>query len=309
MQSRTYPSLQSLLAMLAVYRQRSFTRAGSELGLTQTAVSHQIAQLERWLGSRLFLRGRGGVELTDEAAGMVPRVSEAVEALLRILDEARAAERGRKLRISTTSEFATQWLQKRLPGFCSANPSIDVSVTIEYRRAQLDAENVGVAIWLMGAPPHDGAIQLTDDHELVVCSPGLLAELPTTDAMLEAPLLRYEGARHTVLDWKRWHGQLYGHGRGGDKAQTGENAIGFDRGPCFPTFADMLAACEAGAGVALVRTSLVADRLAKGGLVQAFVETVRSDLQYYLVSTAAQRRRPEVIAFRNWLVHAMGLTE
>ncbi|PLP57600.1 transcriptional regulator [Mesorhizobium loti] len=304
MENRSYPSLQCLLAVLAVHRQRSFTRAAMELGLTQTAISHQIAQLERWLGCTLFLRGRAGVELTGEAMAMIPKLTEAVEGLLRVLDEARSAERGRKLRVSTTSEFATQWLQKRLPGFCSANPSIDVSVTIEYRRAQLDAENVGVAIWLMGAPPRDGAIQLTDDHELVVCSPSLLAKLPTTDAMLEAPLLRYEGARHTVLDWERWHGQLYGRTAG-----RGERSIGFDGGPCFPTFTDMIAACEASEGFALVRTSLVADRLAAGKLVQAFVETVRSDLQYYLVSTEAQRRRAEVVAFRAWLVQAMGFVE
>lgn len=302
--SKTYPSLQSLLAVLAVYRRRSFTRAGSDLGITQTAVSHQIAQLERWLGSRLFLRGRSGVELTDDAAAMVPRITEAVEALLHVLDEARSIGQSRKLRISTTSEFATQWLQRRLPDFCSANPSIDVSVTIEYRRAQLDAENVGVAIWLMGTPPRDGAVQLTDDHELVVCSPNLLAKLPRTDALLEAPLLRYEGARHTVLDWERWHEQLYGK-----TAREGERSIGFDSGPCFPTFADMIAACETGAGFALVRTSLVADKLAAGKLVQAFVETVRSDLQYYLVSTAVQRKRAEVVAFRTWLVQAMGIAE
>ncbi|CAM5542712.1 Glycine cleavage system transcriptional activator [Mycolicibacterium aubagnense] len=290
--------------MLAVDRQRSFTRAGLDLGLTQTAVSHQIAQLERWLGRTLFLRGRAGVDLAPEAGAIVPRVTEAVEALLRVLDEARSTERGRKLRISTTSEFATQWLQQRLPGFCSANPSIDVSVTIEYRRAQLDAEDVGVAIWLMGTPPHDGALRLTDDHELVVCSPGLLAKLPAANALLEAPLLRYEGARHTVLDWERWHGQLYGR-----TAREGERSIGFDSGPCFPTFADMIAACEAGDGFALVRTSLVADRLAAGKLVQAFVETVRSDLQYYFVSTPAQRKGAEVVAFRAWLVRAMGLAE
>jgi LysR family glycine cleavage system transcriptional activator len=290
--------------MLAVYRQRSFTRAGLDLGLTQTAVSHQIAQLERWLGCTLFLRGRAGVELTPEAGTIVPRVTEAVEGLLRVLDETRSVESARKLRISTTSEFATQWLQQRLPGFCSANPAIDVSVTIEYRRAQLDAENVGVAIWLMGAPPRDGALQLTDDHELVVCSPDLFAKLPATDALLEAPLLRYEGARHTVLDWERWHGQLYGGSAG-----QGKSPIAFDSGPCFPTFADMIAACEAGEGFALVRTSLVADRLAARKLVQAFDETVRSDLQYYLVSTVTQRKHAEVVAFRTWLVRAMGLAE
>ena len=53
-----------LLTFGAVARQRSFTRAADELSLTQSAVSQQVAALERQVGARLLRRGRGGVELT-----------------------------------------------------------------------------------------------------------------------------------------------------------------------------------------------------------------------------------------------------
>ena len=104
--------------MLAVYRQRSFTRAGLDLGLTQTAVSHQIAQLERWLGCTLFLRGRAGVELTPEAGTIVPKVTEAVEGLLRVLDEARSVEGvsvrpiRRSTSVSRSNTAVRSWMPK-----------------------------------------------------------------------------------------------------------------------------------------------------------------------------------------------------
>ena len=72
--------------------------------------------------------------------------------------------------------------------------------------------------------------------------------------------------------------------------------------PCFPTFSDMMAACRNDAGLALVRTSLVADDLAAGRLVKAFDETTRSDLQYHLVTSPSKRRSSDVIAFRQWIV-------
>src|SRR5687767_11989168 len=53
-----------LLTFRAVAAQRSFSRAAEELSLTQSAVSQQVAALERQLGARLLHRGRGGVRLT-----------------------------------------------------------------------------------------------------------------------------------------------------------------------------------------------------------------------------------------------------
>ena len=298
------PPLQTLRAMIAVSKARSFTRAAADLGLTQTAVSHQIAQLEAWLGTRLFVRGRGGVELTAEAEVAIPKIAAALSGLQEAVEAARPAGQSQELRISTTPEFATQWLTPRLGAFCSAHPAIDVSVTIEYRRAELDVDKVGLAIWLTGTPPQADAIRLTEDREFVVCSPTVMRKLPKRQALRAAPLLRYEGARHTVLDWQRWYGQIAGQKETHEDAASGA-PFDFDAGPCYPTFSDMLAACRDGAGLALVRTSLVADDLVTGRLLQCFTETVVSDLQYHLVTAASQRRSSNVIAFRAWMLEAM----
>lgn len=87
-QGSRLPPLQTLRAMAAVARTRSFTKAGEELGLTQTAISHQIAQLEAWLGTPLFVRSRKGVELTVLADKAIPDIVAALSALEAVLERA-----------------------------------------------------------------------------------------------------------------------------------------------------------------------------------------------------------------------------
>ncbi len=288
------PPLQTLRAFVAVAGARSFTVAADTLAVTQTAVSHQIAQLEEWIGGRLFVRDRRGVELTALGQGLHPEIVRALEALERALERARRSVGNPKLCISTTPEFSAQWLAPRLIDFCNRHPDIDVSVTVEYRRAGLADEDIDVAIRLSGVA-EDGTEQLTADEEFAVCAPEIFSILPDRDAIRVAPLLRYDGARHTMLDWRRWHAELYGETRGC------VDAIEFDGGPSYRTFTEMLDACRRGLGFALVRSSLVTDDLLAGRLMRCFTESVVSDLQYRLAIAPGRREQPGILAFHRWI--------
>lgn len=299
--STSIPSLQSLRAFAAVAETGGFTRAAEVLGLTQTAVSHQIAQLEEWLGGRVFVRDRRAVYLTPLGERLLPQVSRSLTALQKVLTSARHTSSTGSLRISTTPEFGTQWLAPRLQSFLDANRTLRISVALEYRRVDLDGGEADIAIWLGGTGGPFHAERLMLEEEFAVSSPALRNRLPKRNALLAAPLLRYEGERHTVLDWRRWHSQLYGAEEGSighDLAQE----LGFESGPNYPTFGDMLEACRQGLGFALVRTSLVADDIAAGRLVRCFVESMPSDLHYHLVLPRLRRPRPEVTAFRQWIL-------
>lgn len=293
------PPFQTLRAFVAVARAKSFTKAADVLGVTQTAVSHQIAQLEGWIGAPLFSRDRNGVLPTRLGNELLPDVSSLLENLSDVLERARrGSSTSRRLRVSTSPEFSSQWLAPRLQQFCAAHPDIDLSVTVEYRRTRFAADEVDVAIWLAGPVAEHGAEPLTNDEEFVVCAPILDRTLPDKDGLAAAPLLRYAGARHTVLDWGRWHGQMY------DRSQAAP-VEDFDSGPCYPTFAEMLEACRGGEGFALVRSSLVASDLRAGHLVRCFSESTVSDLQYQLVVSPERRRDADVLAFRTWLFAEM----
>ena len=78
--SRQFP-LNSLGVFEATARLKSFTRAGEELGMTQTAVSYQIKLLEDTLGEPLFLRRLRQVALTEIGERLAPRVGEAFDIL------------------------------------------------------------------------------------------------------------------------------------------------------------------------------------------------------------------------------------
>src|SRR5215207_7358286 len=90
-----------LLTFAAVARQRSFTRAADELSLTQSAVSQQVAALERQVGARLLRRGRGGVELTpigEHLLAHATALAERVDLVQAQLEEIVAKEQ-RELRV------------------------------------------------------------------------------------------------------------------------------------------------------------------------------------------------------------------
>ena len=291
----SFPPFQTLRAFVAVAELKSFTKAAELLCVTQTAVSHSVAQLESWLGARLFVRDRRGVELTSLGAKLAPELGRSIESLAEMLERARRLSARGQLRISTTPEFSTQWLSPRIPDFCGRHPDVDLSVVVEYRRTRFAVDDVDIAIWLGGVLQQPGAEILTSDEEFAVCAPAVAKTLPSRGALRAAQLLRYEGSRYTALDWRRWYGQVSG---------TDSEAVGieFDDGPCYATFSEMLAACKQGAGIALVRTSLVADELLGGRLQRCFSETINSDLQYQLMVSDERRNDPEVLAFRSWLL-------
>ena len=79
--------MQGIRAFLAVAETGSFTRAAAELGLTQTAVSHQIAQLEKWLGGELFLRERRNTKLTLLGESLLPGIAASLTNLHHVLTQ------------------------------------------------------------------------------------------------------------------------------------------------------------------------------------------------------------------------------
>src|SRR3954466_12531649 len=122
--SRQVP-LNALRVFEAAARLMSFTKAGEELGLTQTAVSYQVKLLEDTLGEPLFLRRPRQVTLTPAGERLAPKLSEAFalmgDAIASLKDTADGT-----LIIHSTATFAARWLARHLGSFQLENPGLAV---------------------------------------------------------------------------------------------------------------------------------------------------------------------------------------
>src|ERR1700761_6303481 len=137
------PSLNGLRAFEAAARHMSFTRAASELNVTQTAISHQIRRLEEQLGMKLFVRRNRALVLTREAQTYLPSVRSAFEDLRQATARLRRPDQEGVLTVSTTASLATKWLVSRVAAFQDANPGIAVRITtsahlVDFRREEVD---------------------------------------------------------------------------------------------------------------------------------------------------------------------------
>ncbi len=287
------PSLNGLRAFEAAARHLSFTRAASELNVTQTAISHQIRRLEQELGIRLFVRQNRALELTPEARDYLPGVRAAFNDLRLATDRLLRKDDGHVLTVSTLASLAAKWLLPRLSAFQEANPGIDVRITTSTHLVDFERDHVDAAIrYGRGQWPGVRADWLMADELFPVCSPLLLQG--------KKPLRRPEDLRDHVLlhtsstnsdDWRLW---LTAAGLPTD--------ISRQPGITFDLILMTVQAAIDGIGVAMGRTSYVQDDIAKARLVVPFEIALPADAGFYLVSPETRAESPKLKAFRRWVV-------
>jgi len=168
-------NLAQLRAFSGVARAGSVSDAAVDLGLTQSAVSHALASLERELGARLVVRDRAGCALTGLGTRVLPDAEEALRRADRIAELA-AAESGLRegrVRVGVIASAAgvlmplIAWFRRRYPGIAVAvfeGPDPEVSDWIDQRTVDL-----GV---VTGARPGLETVPLAHDEMLAVLPAG-----------------------------------------------------------------------------------------------------------------------------------------
>jgi DNA-binding transcriptional LysR family regulator len=294
--ARELPGLDLLKGFEAAARHLSFTKAGGELFLTQSAISRQVQALEEQLGVKLFQRRTRSLLLTDEGQ----RYYKAVRAALDDLRAATAAVRkdagAAVLTVSTTVTFASLWLVPKLAGFQSAQPGVQVRLVAENRLQDLDRERIDIAVrYCPPAIAGRGAAKLFGERVLPVVSPKVAARLKLArpEDLARAVLLEYDGVPHTVwLTWPVWFETM--------KVPMPRPAGTLQ----FTQYHQIIQAAVAGQGVALGRVPLVDQLLRTKELVAPFGRTRTTAAEsraYYVVVNPRAVARPEVQAFVGWL--------
>src|SRR5688572_25739457 len=121
------PPLDLLVGFEAAARHLSFTKAGEELYLTQSAVSRQIKELEEQVGVALFERRHRALALTEAGQQFYAAAAQVLATMRAATERLRAqGSRKRPLSVTTTNSFAALWLIPRLAGFTRDHPGVDV---------------------------------------------------------------------------------------------------------------------------------------------------------------------------------------
>lgn len=282
--------LTSLRAFEVAARHQNFSRAAEELGVTQGAISRQIARLETELGVRLFARRGRFLELTPDGRRLHFHVAAGFGKLSEGLELFVSAERENTLKVKVPPTLGVRWFVPRLVHFHGRYPEIDVQITTSHQAVNFETEDVDVAIcWGTGDWPGLSVDLLLLEDLTPMLSPTLLATRPLRHPRDLAGLVLLHSMNRTN-DWRVWF------------RAAGVDDVDLSRTVRFENSALTYQAAIEGMGAVVAQRAFVADDVATGRLVAPFPLTVRGEQAYYLIVPPRRKKRPDVAAFRKWLL-------
>lgn len=302
-------SIGPLRAFEAVSRLLSFSAAGEELHLTQSAISRQIRTLEADVDVQLFSRGTRHVELTAEGSALLRAVAPWIDRLDATVRQVRQT-RGRKVvNVSTFASFASMWLIPQMEAFQRAHPDIDIRVQAGDALVDVNDSEIDLALRYTSpqrVPGH--ALRLFGEVLTPAISPWLAEQVRSGQApALKTPadlvghtLAEEDDHRPSAqfLSWRHW------------LRTQGQQDLQPRRWLYLNFTYQQVQAALGGQGVALARVALVAEQLQRGDLIEPFGEAGRitSPNAYWMIVCGASTERPEVRQFHDWVLERAAAT-
>ena len=292
------PPLDSLRFFEAAARHQSFARAGEELGVTPASVAHRIGMLEKHLEVPLLERRHRSVRLNRRGRAYLKEVQRILAEVHGVSERQRRWPR--RIRIVSVEAVAEKWLVPRLATFKAEHPAVAIELETNHRGVDPDDRNFDAWFAYTGetAAPRpvtsreDTLLEETlyEEDLLPVCSPALLAALgrPQDPADLEAWPLLYDLGWDA--DWAYWF------------TRQGQSTPDLSRASGFRLYSMLVQAAVHGIGAAVGRPMLIARELESRTLVPVFDHQAEAPERCCLITTTASRQRPEVQAFREWVL-------
>jgi DNA-binding transcriptional LysR family regulator len=258
--------LSELTAFIAVAEHQSFSGAARVLGVSPSALSHTMRNIEAKLDVRLFNRTTRSVALTEAGEQLLRRVRPAIADLEEAVNEV-ATARNRpsgSIRISASESAARLLIRHVLPGFLSRYPDIRVEFVVDSRLVDIVAGGFDAGIRVLEDVPRDMiAIRFGPDMRFAaVASPEYLMHH-------EPPRAPHDLAKHRCIRFRFDSGALFRW----DFIRRGKSAsLDVDGPMTLGNLNLMVEAALAGIGVAWVPEGHVAEHLASGRLVDLLPE-------------------------------------
>lgn len=283
------PSPSALRTFEAAARLGSFKAAAEELGVTPTAVSHQVRALEKALGIALFARRARAVALTQSGDILAVAVGGGLLQIKQALERIAAAQA--TLTVTTTPAFAALRLAPHLPAFYARHPEISVQLLTGAEPVDLRRERqVDIAIrYGDGSYPELHAVPLLGETFGAYGAPGLVE---TFCSLKDAPLLATRWRRPVLkhVAWKQW------------LVAAGEHMATPDmRVMAFDEEYYALQAAVAGQGLVLASSALAGDMVARGLLAPYRPEIRLQGAEYVALCLPERFEAKRVRDFMRWL--------
>lgn len=301
------PPLKALPVFEAVARLNSFSLAAQELAVSQSAVSHQIKQLETYLGEKLFWRSGRTLTLTDEGRQYLEAISTALLQIERASEQVLGYEKSR-LRLSLFSSFAVRWLVPRLPELQRLHPQVELALEMSSESPVLSDRVGDCFITIHKASPAYSYELLYVERLFPVCSPDywqrICRELERETEVAghdEAAMTPAEIARFPLLsthsiydkaagDWEAWY------------RTVNESLPSSGR---IQHFSHMLLALEAARfhqGIALTNDYMLSTRANSEEFVRLPCHSLVTGDKFYFAWKTSRRQEPGIQTLRRWLV-------
>ena len=286
MAGQVQPSARALSALSLFAMLGTLTEAAEQLGVTRSALSHRIAELERRLGVALVRKSGRRIVLTEDGERLIGSMGDALDRIEAAVQPFRR-DRG-QIRLSTVSTFASHWLIPRIAAFQAQHPRIEVAILTTTRTVDLAGEEVDCAIRHgRGGWKGVAATLLFRETLMPIASPAIAGRL--TADFHGAPLIR---ARSRFMDWQNWQKQ--------DRVSAGRRI----KWLTVETRAQALDAAIAGAGIALTDMAYIGTAVTEGRLQTLAARPLRLPTGYYFVHRPKAKNLHLLTLLRDWAVEA-----
>lgn len=293
-----FPAFAGLKAFFAVGRANGVSEAAERLGVSRSAISHQLRNLETELGIRLYDRQAGMLSLTRQGEDYLKAVEGPMSAIRDATRRIRSSSQKHRVTLTLTPSFATGWFLPRMRKLSEQFPELDIDLISTTRVVNLGTENVDLAI-RRGAGQWDGleSQALFREKVVPVVSPSFLKESNATSLtdLIERSCLLVNS--NLPREWEEWH--EFHHLAPG--AETKRFVL--------ESYELTIEACKEGLGVALGRRPFVDALLTSQDLVQPFdcaanepAECFAETLGYFVVWKQDSTPNAMIKKLTKWLV-------
>lgn len=289
---RRLPPLRALEAFIRVVRLGSARSAASELGLSPSALSRRISNLESFTGRKLFSRSGQTMKLTDEGRVFYDAVAPHLESLAAAVESQSENLRLMRLRLGVMPLFGTQRLFPRLSELRKAHPRLHLDIDTGPHLIDRVGDTLDAAITLTAKPdPSLYSVQLDHNTVHAIASADMVAEIGENPSLEELSDQTFLLHTDMVLSFEAWKAAL-----GLEKLQPA--AIDhYDSGQLI------LEASAQGMGIALMHDDHL-NRINDPRLARLFDVEIESPYSYWFICRPADLEARPVKIFHDWLVNA-----